>query len=340
MRACFAGRIIIALRSRLFRFSPGLYNTYMTIDRLAALLTAAQDRATPPQARAEAGDQLAALGWTPEDLHSFVEIPADAPGSPGYAFRIGRYPVTNAQYARFLQPESFTDPALWTGFSQYDFDCEPMGRGWGQSGWNWLEAKKKFRQRWSVEEGILYPLSWQYKPFGIARPAAPVVDLTWYEASAYCRWLLANWAGLAEAAANPGFSPHEARLPLETEWVAAAGGPEPVGRCPWDVDGQVSTDEEVRRSANLRRIVDRTTPVWLYPEGASPLGVWDLGGNVLEWQANFGDEEHDVLALRSGSWIHAEISQRLAPAARSSASPEHNWNTIGFRVCLPGGFET
>ena len=73
----------------------------------------------------------------------------------------------------------------------------------------------------------------------------------------------------------------------------------------------------------------RTIAVGLYPQGASPLGVLDMSGNVEEWCLNEYDVPHHVgysgnarRVVRGGSWFYPEDLARarsrnhLDPAAR------------------------
>ncbi len=94
--------------------------------------------------------------------------------------------------------------------------------------------------------------------------------------------------------------------------------------------------KEILRRANVYESgIGRTTPVWTYPLGVCPTtGVWDLGGNVWERQANFADKDHDALALRGGSFLGLA---RLA--ARDGDDPDYSLSLIGLRVVFaPSSF--
>ena len=91
----------------------------------------------------------------------------------------------------------------------------------------------------------------------------PVWGITWDDAVSYCRWL-------SEKSGN------EYRLPHEAEWEKASRGTD--GRdYPW---GSGFTDD---RCNTAEAKILGTTPVGLYPLGASPFGVMDMAGNVEEW---------------------------------------------------------
>jgi formylglycine-generating enzyme required for sulfatase activity len=296
------------------------------------LLKIARDASLKPGQRAEAADALDALGWQPDDLNQFVHIPA---GKDHAAFWIGKYPVTNAQYERFLQAEDFENKRLWRGFPKFDQACQKMDGDWAGEGWKWFMANAKVDEM--SGRRLIQPRDWQDKRFGINRRCVPVVGISWYEANAYCCWLKEHWEDeeLGFSSANPDLHPRQIRLPLEREWEGAAGGKEPERRFPWDLNGKATEKvEDILQRANVEESrIGRTTPVWMYPLGASPAGVWDMAGNVWEWQANFWDKENNLLALGGGSWYDIERLARMS--FRGYDPPEHWSDYNGFRVVVP-----
>jgi len=300
-----------------------------------------------PTVRADVADALGEI-WSPSDLYDFVEIRSDDLSRPsakaadptgalrGVAttwFYIAKHPVTNLQYARFLEADDFHEEKYWTKFPKYSEPdkngrCKLLG-DWGDEGYEWL------KKNWDERKKVL-PRYWTDPRFGIARRTAPVVGITWWEANAFCKWLTEHWQEIPEYAAQADSLRGKVfRLPTEPEWVLAAGG-EAKDRYPWDEKGKATTDEDeiLRRANTAESGINRTTPAGMYPLGRTTSGIWDMAGNVWEWQANFGDKDHDVLGLRGGSWGTSVSSSRVWPPATSGARPSNLWDYDGFRLVV------
>jgi iron(II)-dependent oxidoreductase len=113
-------------------------------------------------------------------------------------FRIARAPVTNEEFARFVDAKGYDDRAFWS-----------------DDGWHWR-----------AQTGARHPVYWQPGPRGFAvrrydcveplAPHQPIVHVCFHEAEAYCRWA-------------------KRRLPTEAEWELAASTPR-KRRFPWGDD--------------------------------------------------------------------------------------------------------
>jgi formylglycine-generating enzyme required for sulfatase activity len=153
----------------------------------------------------------------------------------------------------------------------------------------------------------------------------PIVNVSWYDAVAYCRWLA-------------GVTGRPYRLPTEAEWEKGARGSD--GRIyPW------GDRWDPARCNSKEGGVENTTPAGAYPQGASPYGLLDMAGNVWEWtsslyrdypyRADDGREDPDSAdsrVLRGGSWLNLYDSTRCA--YRRSYTPAYGSRIHGFRPCL------
>jgi formylglycine-generating enzyme required for sulfatase activity len=110
------------------------------------------------------------------------------------------------------------------------------------------------------------PTSWVLGRFPLHLSNHPVHTLSADAADAYAAWL----------ARRTG---RRFRLPTEAEWEHAAAGPQ-RREFPWGDE----LDPERANTVELRLL--STTPVGLFPRGASPFGALDMGGNVEEYVAD------------------------------------------------------
>lgn len=134
-------------------------------------------------------------------------------------------------------------------------------------------------------EGVEEPMNWDLQRDFLLNP---VSALTWYDVVAFARWLSEQTGELW-------------RLPSEAEWEKAARGTD--GRIyPWGNtwDPERTNAWEVRATAdpNLRQNLGDTTPVDAYPLGASPYGVIDLVGNIVQWTSTIDDPERFTYRYR------------------------------------------
>ena len=143
-----------------------------------------------------------------------------------------------------------------------------------------------------------------------------MVNVSWYEAEAYCRWL---------SSLQRRF---ELRLPREEERLAAATAA--VGKFPW---GAAEPDGE---RANFAVQVGSPSPVGAYPLGVGPYGHADLSGNVWEWCADVlrGEREHpstEARPLHGGAW--RSPADALWSTSRKRSEPGNRDSFVGFRLC-------
>lgn len=133
-------------------------------------------------------------------------------------------------------------------------------------------------------------------------PNRPVVNVTWYEAAAYCAW-----AG--------------GRLPSEAEWERAARGTE-ARKYPWG-----NEPPEASRANYDETKAGAATPVGLLPRGATPEGIQDLAGNVWEWTADWY-ETGKSRVIRGASFSGARLRRA---AVRDWYDPGSRVGLVGFR---------
>jgi formylglycine-generating enzyme required for sulfatase activity len=287
------------------------------------------------------------LGWLPPDLNAWVRCPgcAENDGDPsaalrrssgqgsGQALMVMKYPLTNAQYERFIQAGGYENPDYWGGE--------------GSPAWRWRVEKHNID--WRGKGPVTEPEYWHTPRFGKERGGFPVVGISWYEAAAYAAWLTDVLrraragdetmpaedqdlvAGLLEAGTA------EVRLLTEEEWVAVAGGTGSESRYPWDPLGGPATKDAaaILARANTREAeLGGTSPVAMYPLGASqPWGLLDLAGNVWEWTGSWSDEGKRYRVVRGGSWDHYRGDARVA--VRYWYNPGSSLNYLGVRLASP-----
>jgi iron(II)-dependent oxidoreductase len=214
---------------------------------------------------------------------------------------LDRYPVTNRQYQAFVdaggyEQISLWDPTVWPGILDFVDST-------GHSG----------------------PRFWKDGKFPAGEGDHPVVGISWYEASAYARWV-------------------GKRLPSDPEWVKAGAWPvdvpggKPLQRKhPWG-------DTMDRTQANLWGSgPGKTCSIHECNNGGTVGGVYQLVGNVWEWTtSNFGawdpalrrlETPSQMKSIRGGAF-DTYFDCQANCQFQSGDSPMARKHNIGFRCAL------
>jgi polar amino acid transport system substrate-binding protein len=161
------------------------------------------------------------------------------------------------------------------------------------------------------------PNRWEEQKYQENRRDHPVVDVSWDDASAFCRWT-------------------RGRLPSADEWERAARGDDqrdfPGGRTPDLASVNIQRQDE-RDGAPLQ------IPTWgvydtRYALDNSPYGVHGMAGNVSEWTADAGAVGSESRMAAGGSWDsyeprNCQADNRMIPRGRMMQS-----NSLGFRCAF------
>lgn len=225
---------------------------------------------------------------------------------PGKGYSIAKYPITNAQYARFIDAGGYHQHLWWT-----------------EAGWQAKQQGLVFD--FTKGEGVATntpwtePRYWNDSEWNGADQ--PVVGVTWYEAVAFCLWL-SDMTG------------EKIMLPTEDQWQYAAQGDD--GRTyPWGNEWDCTRCNNSVKPCQSQV----TTPVQQYEgKGDSPFGVVDMAGNVWEWcltdydqKTNEVNGEARTRVVRGGGWFYFSKADCRCNF-RYGDLPYCCYNFRGFRI--------
>lgn len=245
-------------------------------------------------------------GWSIERPQHWVELAS---------FEIATTEVTCGEYMTFVNHALSTGRAVLRDRSVFDKSSGKLWCVlWPQEDLSLLEEKDG-RVTW--REG---------------RQHHPVNCVTWYGA-------------VMMAQAN------DARLPTEAQWERSAGWDSTLRR--WHRTG-ISlpqfgpiVDASLMNSGHISEnyVMPSTCPVGSFSDSKSPVGCYDMSGNVWEWTndwlANYpnangtryeptGPDSGTMKAIRGGSWDTERST--ATPSFRLGVSPDQALPNVGFRL--------
>ncbi len=251
--------------------------------------------------------ELGTTAYAPDEFAYDNECDAHSVSLDGAL--IGRRPVTNGEFAEWVAAGGYARDEWW----------QADGRAWRD------------------EEGVAAPLGWEpdgaggwlERNGGVCEPLAPdapVVHVSWHEADAFAR-------------------AHDARLPAESEWEAAASFDPSAGvrhHFPWG-EGAWSAGDAVLDQRAFGTVACGATGAM----PTAPLGCEHMLGQVWEWTASefapypgftpfryreysapFFDGRYRV--LRGGSW--ATRPRTVSVRFRNWDFPQRRQIFSGFRL--------
>lgn len=232
-------------------------------------------------------------------------------------FWMSKYQITNAQYAEFLNAAGIGEDGKWSGGAYPDhalFSYPISGLIYNGGQWKSISGKDSF----------------------------PVVNVTWYGAAEYARWVGGS-------------------LPTEAQWEYACRGGQTEslpfgvgdgkslyadmanfnGEHPYELPGgHISNYTGTRPTTYLGYVC----AVGSYaPNG---YGLYDMHGNAWEWCSDWhddygtlpvtdptGPDQGSYRVLRGGSW--GDVASMCRSASRYYGNPVSAASNFGFRVIFP-----
>ena len=229
-------------------------------------------------------------------------------GAVGYEYQIGKYEVTNAQYAEFLNAKASTDSHGLYNSSMSSYGITRIGSSGSYT--------------YAVTSGM---------------ENRPVVYVSWFDAARFSNWL-SNGQGNGDTetgsynlnGASSGLilpiADAKIRLPSEDEWYKAAyynGATSSYSLYP---NGQNSIT-----TADANFFSGAPTDVGSYSSDPSSYGTFDQGGNVWEWNDRIWN--NDQRKWRGGGWNGTYGGGvELGKSFYQSGAPTWQDNSLGFRL--------
>lgn len=158
------------------------------------------------------------------------------------AFEISKYPITIAQYMAFVESCAYENPEFWS----------------------WSKVSKKWFEDIGSKKG-------KFKKTNVVN--APIVDIAWIEAAAFCVWLSRR-------------TNSKIRLPFECEWEYVAR----LHHRTFSYSDEFDTEKYVSNKLGL----SKAAPVGVYLSDFENYPA-DMNGNIWEWTQTLIPPECETL---------------------------------------------
>lgn len=221
------------------------------------------------------------------------------------SYRISRYPVTVAQYQRFVEGGGYAEPRFWT-----------------EAGWQWrldnvIDSPEKYGGDFET-------------------PNHPQGGVSWYEAVAFCRWLS---EGLSQAIRLPTEAEWE-RAARHTDGRIYPWGNEdaPARHCNM-ADTGIGSPSAVGSFPTGSAVCGAADMVGNVLEWTSSLWGQDWEKPYFGYPYDPNDGREDLASagrrvVRGGSFVNYRGFVRCA--YRDGFGPVHRNYNVGFRILSPG----
>jgi sulfatase modifying factor 1 len=250
------------------------------------------------------------------------------------AYEIGKYEVTNQEYADMLNWASargYLTTASSSAASAYGRKLLDVGNPYCQITYSDGRFDVESRDGHSMAEH-------------------PVVEVSWFGAAAYCNWLSES-QGLQPCYDTStwacDFSKNGYHLPTEAQWERAAAWNGSIHSRYGNGSNTLGPSNATYYSSNPLGLstYPYTSPVGYHNGASSPAGCYDMSGNVWEWCHDWyggryyggspgtdpeGPGSGARRVRRGGSWDFYAYNCRSA--FRYYGGPGNSYDAVGFRI--------
>jgi hypothetical protein len=238
------------------------------------------------------GDDRRGAGLRPDGLPDIDWVEVESADAGASAYRMARYPVTNAQYQAFVQAGDYGSTEWWR---------------------EGIEAPEPAEPQWD-------------------QPNRPRIQVAWVEALAFCRWLAARSRAAGLIAAEEAIRlPTESEWELAATGGDGREYPWGTGyRIGWaNVDetyGKAGPNNLAQTTA-VGLYPQGASPGGLLDMAGN---VWDWCLNKYDDPDDTDTQGRDMRSLRGGSWLSGPALARAA--CRDWVNPVNRSGAVGFRL--------